>query len=341
MTIKDIAKICGVGVSTVSRVLNNRPDVSEEVRERVLSVVKESGYIPNNSARDLVRSRSDAIGVVVRGAGNVFFAEVLKYVSSELDIKGFTMVPRFIETDADELTAGAELEREKKLRALIFLGGRFNYSPEELAIINVPFVCCSYANTFGSLPMEKYGSVTIDDSKTTGDAVEELIKLGHRDIAAFFNDISDKSISELRYRGYVEALERSGIEPKPALTVETGGFDMPSAYEAMSSLIESGRHFTAAFVSSDEMALAAIKALRDKGLSVPEDCSVIAIDGLKLSEYSVPTLSTMVQPAEEIGRESVRILASVLKGQEVKLHIRPLASLRRGESIAPPRNLRA
>ena len=82
MTIKDIAKACGVGVSTVSRVLNNRPDVSDDVRRRVLAFVDSCGYIPNNSARDLVRSRSDAIGVVVRGPGNLFFAEMLKTISS-------------------------------------------------------------------------------------------------------------------------------------------------------------------------------------------------------------------------------------------------------------------
>ena len=88
MTIKDIAKISGVSISTVSRVLNNRPDVSESVRQRVLAVVEASGYIPNDSARDLVRSHSDAIGVVVRGSGNLFFAEMLKSVSREIDRGG-------------------------------------------------------------------------------------------------------------------------------------------------------------------------------------------------------------------------------------------------------------
>ena len=85
MTIKDIAKACGVSVSTVSRVLNNRPDVSEPVRRKVLDVVEANGYIPNDSARDLVRSRSDALGVVVRGSGNLFFSAVLKTVAREID----------------------------------------------------------------------------------------------------------------------------------------------------------------------------------------------------------------------------------------------------------------
>ena len=151
MTIKDIARACGVSVSTVSRVLNNRPDVSEDVRRRVLAAVEAKGYIPNNSARDLVRSRSDAVGVIVRGTGNLFFSEMLKTVSKEIEAKGYTMVLQFIESDADEVKAGAILEREKKLRGLIFLGGRFDYTPAELAVIGVPYVCCSYTNCFGSL----------------------------------------------------------------------------------------------------------------------------------------------------------------------------------------------
>ena len=116
MTIKDIARACGVSVSTVSRVLNNRPDVSDDVRGKVLRAVEDSGYIPNNSARDLVRSRSDAIGVIVRGMGNLFFADMLKTVSREIETSGYTMVLHFIDSDADEVKAGAILEREKKLR---------------------------------------------------------------------------------------------------------------------------------------------------------------------------------------------------------------------------------
>ena len=166
MTIKDIARSCGVSISTVSRVLNKRPDVSEEVRSRVMAAVEESGYIPNNSARDLVRSRSDAIGVVVRGNGNLFFSRLLKTVSSEIERRGYTMVLHYIDSDADEVKAGAILEREKKLRGIIFLGGRFDYTPAELSLIGVPYVCCTYTNCFGTLRDEDYSSVCIDDHMT-------------------------------------------------------------------------------------------------------------------------------------------------------------------------------
>ena len=336
MTIRDIARECGVSVSTVSRVLNNRPDVSEAVRRQVLSVVERQGYIPNNSARDLVRSQSDAIGVVVRGTGNLFFSDMLKTVSREIDAAGCTMVLRQIDSDADEVKEGAILEREKKLRGLIFLGGRFDYTPAELALIGVPYVCCSYTNRFGSLREEDYASVSIDDHQTAYRAVEILLQLGHRRIAALIPSTSDRSISQLRCNGYLAALRDSGTAFDQALLAETGGsFEMEDAYRAVASLVEAGKDFTALFTISDTMAMAAVKALTDHGRRVPEDCSVIAIDGLRLSEYTVPTLTTMVQPAEEMGRQAVQILLDMLQGGSRQRHVRLEATLRQGGSVRP------
>ena len=335
MTIKDIAKACGVSVSTVSRVLNNRPDVSEAVRRQVMAVVERQGYIPNNSARDLVRSQSDAVGVVVRGTGNIFFSDVLKTISREIDAAGYTMVLRQIGSDEDEVKAGAILEREKKLRGLVFLGGRFDYTPPELALVGVPYVCCSFTNCFGTLGDDDYASVSIDDFRTAYRAVEVLLQLGHRRVAALVPSSEDRSISQLRCRGYLAALADNGVAFDPELLAETGGcFEMEDAYRGMSALLDSGADFTAVFVLSDTMAMAAMKALHDHGRRVPEDCSVIAIDGLSMSEYTVPTLTTMVQPAEEMGRESVGILMGMIRGESGPRHLRLEAQLRRGGSVA-------
>lgn len=333
MTIKDIAKACGVSVSTVSRVLNNHPDVSDAVRRTVLAAVEDMGYIPNNSARDLVRSQSDNIGVVVRGTGNLFFSEMLKTVSHEIERNGYTMVLHQINSDADEVKAGAILEREKKLKGLIFLGGRFDYTPAGMALLGVPYVCCSYTNCFGSLRERDYSSVSIDDHQTAYRAVERLISLGHRRIAALVPSCSDRSISELRYNGYRAALRDHGIEFDPMLLMETGGcFEMPETYEGMCRLIDRGVDFTAVFTLSDTTGIAAMKALQDRGRRVPEDVSVIAIDGLRVSEYITPTLTTMVQPGEEMARESVRILFSILEDGAAARHVRLEATLREGAS---------
>ena len=334
MTIKDIAKACGVGVSTVSRVLNNKPDVSEAVREKVLAFVEKSGYIPNNSARDLVKSSSDAIGVIVRGMGNLFFSSVLKTVSTEIDKSGYTMVLHFIDSGEDEVKAGAVLEREKKLRGLIFLGGRYDYSPEELAVIGIPYVCCSYSNSFGTLNEGDYSSVSVDDYQTAYKAVKHLIDLGHRKIAALVPACCDRSVSQLRFNGYKAALKESGIAYDEALVMETNGhYGMNQAYEGTKALVERGAEFTALFTVSDSTAIAAMKALEGEGRAVPDDCSVIAIDGLNISQFVSPTLTTMTQPAEEMGKECVQILLDILEGRAGNRHVRLEAPLREGASV--------
>ena len=148
--------------------------------------------------------------------------------------------------------------------------------------------------------------------------------------------LDDRSISQLRCNGYLAALRDNGVAFDPALLVETGGcFTMPEAYRGTAALIESGTAFTALFTLSDTMAMAALKALTDHGRQVPRDCSVIAIDGLSMSEYLVPTLTTMVQPAEEMGRQAVAILLDMLSGGSRQRHVRLEATLRQGGSVRP------
>lgn len=211
MTIKDIAKLAGVSVSTVSRVLNDRPDVSEDSRRRVRAVIKAHKYVPNNSARDLVKVRSDAVGLVVRGVQNPFYTDIIHAIEQKLDASGYTMVMRQIPSGDDEIQCGAVMEKEKRLRGIIFLGGRSDYSPEEVALLSVPYICCSYTNSYGTLPPDSYSSVSIADEQEAYRAVKELYESGHRRIAVLTADPDDSSISQLRYLGYRRALRDFGL----------------------------------------------------------------------------------------------------------------------------------
>ena len=332
VTIRDIAQRCGVSVSTVSRVLNSHPDVSEAVRERVLEAVREAHYVPNNSARDLVRPQSDSIGLVVRGIGNLFFSPVIHAVEQAVDAAGYTLVLHQIRSGEDELQAAASLARSKRLRGLVLLGGCFDYTPEDTAALDIPFVCCTYTNSFGTLQRAGYSSVSIDDQAEAYRAVRELTRRGHRRIAVLLDSVQDHSISELRYKGYCRALADSGIPLDPALVEETGAFDMASAYEGTRKLLER-TDFTAVFIIADSMAVAAMKALCDGGKRVPEDCSVIAIDGVELSAYTVPTLTTLIQPTEELGDEAVRILLDMVEGRAGNRHVQLQTALRFGGSV--------
>ena len=314
MTIKDIARLCGVSISTVSRVLNDRPDVSEENRRRVLAVIESSNYIPNNSARDLVKTKSEAIGLVVRGVSNPFYTYIIRAIEEEITAMGGTMVMQQIGISDDEVKCGAMMERDKRLRGIIFLGGRSDYTPDELAALNVPFVCCSYSNHYGSLPQNSYSSVAIADEEEAYRAVKELYDNGHRRIAALISRVDDRAISQLRYQGYVKALQDCGLPLDEELVISAGTFYIHDAYHAMEETVRKGTEFTALFAISDNMAMGAMRALREAGKNVPQDCSVIAIDGLEVSEYINPPLATLCQPMEQMGRRSVEILLDMVQG---------------------------
>ena len=333
MTIKDVAEKSGVSVSTVSRVLNDHPDVSEKVRERVLAVVDELHYVPNNSARDLIKSEAETIGVIVRGSDNEFFTPVIERIEEEIEKTGYKMAVSRIKAGADEVTAGASLERSKRLSGLIFLGGCFDYTPEQVALLNVPFVCCTYTNSFGTLDPDRYSSVSIDDYEEARRTVDYLIKRGHKKIAVLLETVDDHSISQLRYKGYLKALEDAGIRPEEDLTEETGYYDMAAADDGMKRLIERRPDLTAVFTIADSMAIAAMKALHDCGRRVPEDCSVIAIDGIKTSLYTIPTLTTYIQPAREMGAEAVKALIGILKDKKGQIHKRFDTKLRTGGTV--------
>ena len=210
MTIKDVAEYCGVSITTVSRVLNHHPDVRESVRARVMQAVRDLHYVPNSSARDLGKAQADTIGVVLRGATNPFLTSVLRSVEQAVATAGYTMALQQIGTDDDEVVAGAALVRSKRLRGLVFLGGEFDYTPERVADLSVPFVCCTFTGSFGSLQRDSYSSVSIDDYAEAHRAVTTLIRHGHRRIAVVLGAIDDRSISELRYRGYCDALRFGG-----------------------------------------------------------------------------------------------------------------------------------
>lgn len=332
MTIKDIARLSGVGVSTVSRVLNDRPDVSEESRRRVLQVIAEYNYLPNNSARSLVRTKSDAVGLVVRGVQNPFYTGIIRAIERDLDAADFTMVMRQIGSCEDEIKCGAMMEREKRLQGIIFLGGRSDYSTADTALLNVPFVCCSYTNTYGTLDPTKYSSVSIADEQEAYRAVMDLAQKGHRRIAALSTDPRDRSIAQLRCSGYACALHDLGLSLEDGEIIRADDFTIESAYRAVTERLKRPADFTAIFAISDDMAIGAMRALRESGRSIPEDCSIIAIDGLTVSEYIYPMLTTLCQPTDEMGAKSVEILMSVIRGGTHRHQILP-TTLRTGQSV--------
>ena len=333
INIRDVARHCNISVSTVSRVLNDRPDVNPATRKRVLDAINTLDYIPNNSARNLVMTSNDCIGIVVRGMSNPFFAQMYRIIERDIYDAGYALELHHIGSDGDEVHTAAVMATEKRLCGVLFLGGRFNYSPENMRLLGIPYVCATYQNTFGSLPETAYSSVAIDDKAEARRAVEYLLGLGHRRIAAIVAWKGDRSISELRLNGYREALEAHGIPYQPSLVFESGSFNQPDAAAATERLIDSGAEFTAIFTIADMMALAVMKKLTDRGRRVPDDCSVIGIDGLDYSLFSIPTLTTVVQPAARMAHESARLILDLVRGEGENRHTVFPATIRAGGSV--------
>lgn len=333
MTIKDIARLAGVSVSTVSRVLNNHPDVSEKAKEKVLAIVDEYNYIPNTSARELGKASSDNIGVVVRGMSNPFYTDIITAIGSRIEKAGYTMVMQQIGSVDDEILTAARMERDKRLQGLIFLGGRLDYTKSQMNSINIPYVCCTFNNEYGNLDKSDYSSVCIDDNQSAYDAVECLYKRGHRRIAVLLSGADDGSVSQVRFEGYERALKDFGIPVDKNLIIEINSFGIADAYLGFQKWLKSHQDFTAVFAIADNMAMGAMKALRDAGKRVPEDVSVIAIDGIEASEYMNPVLSTLCQPMEKMGTEAVKLLVDIIDGKNVHRHIILPTTLREGETL--------
>lgn len=335
MTIKDIARMAGVSVSTVSRVLNNHPDVSAPIRAQVLKVVEEQHFIPNSAARNLVRPQRNTIGVICRETGNPLHGPILAAMEEELEALGWAICLRQVTGSGNELSYAAELERAEKLKGIILLGGRGDYTAAMAAPLNVPFVCCTFDLSFSDLAPEQYSSVWVDDRANAFQAVEYLVGQGHREIAFLAGNVEDRSVGELRYQGYRQAQAAFQLPVCEGQLALCGTEGLDGAYQAVCTLVEREESFTALLALTDELALAAIKALHDSGRQVPQDCSVMGLEGLETTRYTLPALTTLIQPQRELGRESVRILAEMIEEGKPHRHVLLQPTLRKGESVAP------
>lgn len=335
-TIKDIAKICGVGVSTVSRAINNHPDINPETKEKIMNTIKEYGYVPNNSARNLKRVDAKAIAVLVKGIANPFFANMIKIIEEECKRKRYSMELQHIESDEDEVDVAQKIVKEKRLRGIIFLGGLFSHSEEKLKKLNVPFVF----STAGSIPeninKNQYSNLGVDDYKESMKMVDYLIGLGHRRIAIIVAEPYEESIGQLRLEGYIDALKKNGIQPDTALVFQTSDeishFSMENGYCTAKRLVESGVDFTALYAVSDVLAIGAIRALLESGRKVPDDVSVAGYDGIDVSGYISPSLTTIRQPVEAMAKDTVKLLFDIIAGKKDHQHITYEAELLERES---------
>ncbi|MCI5822609.1 MAG: LacI family transcriptional regulator [Lachnospiraceae bacterium] len=315
MTIKDIAKMCNVGISTVSRAINNDPGINPKTRARILKVIEEQNFVPNNSARNLKMTESNTIALLIKGTNNPFFQGMLPIFEQELQKVEYSYVTYPVFENQDEMTVALELIKEKRLKGIIFLGGFSEVSETHLEDIGIPCVRCTVSNPNVVVGKRDY-SVAIDDRKEAFRAVDYLCKCGHKKIAILGGRKLDGSIGRMRLEGYKDALEANGIAYDPELVAymreDVYEFTAENGYLTAKELLDSGKKFTAVFAISDMMAFGVYKAIQEKGLRIPEDISVMGFDGLALTNFYHPSLTTMCQPCDLMVKASIDVLLGAI-----------------------------
>lgn len=318
MTIKDLAAMTGYSVGTVSRVLNNHPNVSDAARDTILRAVRESGFQLNTNAKQLKQQHSNSILVVVKGTSNELFGELIEVIQAQLARTDYVLHVDYMDEDANEVLRALQLCREKKPRGILFLGGNSHYFKADFEKIDLP--CVLVTNNAQALNFPNLSSVSTDDRAAARCAMETLLSLGHRKFAIIGGDRRVSDTSRLRYEGSIAPLREQNIPFDPERDYCGVRFSYQDGYRATEQLLRNGRRFTAIFAVADVMAIGAIRALWDHGLRVPEDVSVMGVDGLPLGNYLVPQLSTIGQSAHQMATRSVRILLDVIENNAPACH---------------------
>ncbi|XXM72978.1 LacI family DNA-binding transcriptional regulator [Lysinibacillus sphaericus] len=308
-TIKDVAKLSGVAVSTASYALNNSTKVSEETRQKVLAAAKELNYQKNGLASDLKRTSTNTIALILSDLSGPYYSELIKGVQDVASTNGYDLIA--CSSIGGAQSTAVKFLREKRVDGVIILAHNIDDNTIlESAREGFPIVVLDR-----SVQNDHVVQIEVDNEHGAFMATEHLIDKGSRDIA-FVSGPYNSHDNELRFKGYQAALEKHGIDYRSKWKV-SGGFTREGGYQATKMLIAQKDVPQAIFFANDEMAIGGLQALNEKKISVPDDISIIGFDDIQLSEYVSPPLTTMRQPKYEAGALAVHLIFQVLSKEKV------------------------
>lgn len=330
ITIKDIARESGYAVGTVSRVLNNQPDVSETARQKIMEVVNRHHFKLNSNAKHLKQQASNAIAVIVKGSQNMLFASILGQLQGEIGKKGYDCLIYYINEIENEMETALQVIKERRPVGIMFLGSNHQFFRRQFENVKIP--CIFVTNSAKELNFENLSSVTTDDCDAGYAAVKHLIEQGHRNIGILGGYIEESRTAAERYKGCKKAFEEYGINFDFYRNYESTMFSVEYGYAAAKKLLQRANDITALFAMSDVMAIGAMRAITDMGMKVPQDISLVGFDGIDLSDYLVPKLTTIRQSREQIATRSVEILTDIIDNKKEAVYEVVPFQIKKGES---------
>ena len=306
---KEIAAHAGVSQATVSRVINNKPNVREETRRRVLAVIEELGYVPNAEARSLVTQRTTKIGLIVSDIINPFYPELVESVEEFARDSGYAILLCNTQRDPSKDQIYARFLIEQRVAGVLFTSiTPQSNAPMQFLKAKIPFV---FTNRYlRDIPVP---SVLTDNVGGAYKMTEYLLELGHSRIA-FIRGLLNTTTSQDRELGYRRCLTDNGLEVDETL-LEQGDYTRRAAHEATVRLLQLPSPPTAIFCAHDYMAFGALDAAYDFGLRVPDKVSIVGFDNIELSSLKAISLTTVEQPIVEMARRAMEILLNLIENE--------------------------
>jgi DNA-binding LacI/PurR family transcriptional regulator len=310
-TIKDVAQTANVSTATVSHVLNGTRYVSEELRERVLKAVNDLDYQPSQIAASLRTKRTQSIFLIIPDIANPFFPPLVRGAQDAFDRKQFAVIVGNTDRRYDRELEFLNLALRTQADGIIINPTQIGYDDlREVIERGVRLVLIGTHIDHPDLDI-----VRVDNRAGAYDAVRHLIDLGHLRIAMVCGPLHTSSAWQ-RYEGYQRAMEEAGLPIQPGWVVEET-FDQDGGYRGTQKLLTHREHPTAIFATADLMALGVMQALRDAGLSVPHDMSVVGFDDIPAATLTTPALTTINQPKYEMGKRAAELLLARITGRKL------------------------
>jgi len=311
ITIKDIAKLANVSVSTVSKALNDKPDIGENTKRRILEIAKEHNFTPHAFGKGLKKRSSENVGVLFCRdlhslSGNPFYSRVLEGIEAELALNDFSLLLQIITESTPDVLP--KMIRERIVDGLILVGTFRDSYLKRLLDTHLPVVIVDPSQRI----MEQC-QVLIDNEHGAFQATQHLINQGHRHIGFISGNLARISFQQ-RFDGYMKALRLYNIDLNDHL-IKTGGLE--NGYELVGDLLDSGK-ITAIFSANDINAISGYKAIHERGLRIPDDISIIGFDDIELAKLAAPPLTTVRVYKEELGSIAVRSLLRRIQSSNEK-----------------------